>query len=379
MRWVSVVGARPQFVKIAPVSRAIAAHNAAGGPPIDDLIVHTGQHYDSGMSDVFFSELEIPAPGVRLGVGSGTHGVQTARMLEGIEALLLERKPDVVVVYGDTNSTIAGALAAVKLHIPLAHVEAGLRSFNRRMPEEVNRVATDHLSDLLLAPTATAMKNLQTEGLAAKAQWCGDVMCDAVLYNVVLARRQSRILETLGLTALGYGVVTIHRAESTEGPVLREILATLDEVARGSIPLVFPVHPRTRRMIEDPAFGWRPSPQLRLVEPLGYLDMLRLVEGARIVLTDSGGLQKEAFFLGRPCVTLRTETEWVETVSAGANVVVGLDRAAILAAVRRWLGGPPPPLEVDAVRPEVAQHFGAGDTARRIVAAIVDKMGVQRK
>jgi UDP-GlcNAc3NAcA epimerase len=379
MRWVSVVGARPQFVKIAPVSRAIAAHNAAGGTPVDDLIVHTGQHYDSGMSDVFFSELEIPAPGVRLGVGSGTHGVQTARMLEGIEALLLERKPDVVVVYGDTNSTIAGALAAVKLHIPLAHVEAGLRSFNRRMPEEVNRVATDHLSDLLLAPTATAMKNLETEGLAAKAQWCGDVMCDAVLYNVVLARRQSRILETLGLTALGYGVVTIHRAESTEGPVLREILATLDEVARGSLPLVFPVHPRTRRMIEDPAFGWRPSPQLRLVEPLGYLDMLRLVEGARIVLTDSGGLQKEAFFLGRPCVTLRTETEWVETVSAGANVVVGLDRAAILAAVRRWLGGPPPSLEVDAVRPEVAQHFGAGDTARRIVDAIVGQFGGQRK
>lgn len=375
MRWVSVVGARPQFVKIAPVSRAIAAHNAAGGTPVDDLIVHTGQHYDSGMSDVFFSELEIPAPGVRLGVGSGSHGVQTARMLEGIEALLLERKPDVVVVYGDTNSTIAGALAAVKLHIPLAHVEAGLRSFNRRMPEEVNRVATDHLSDLLLAPTATAMKNLETEGLAAKAQWCGDVMCDAVLYNVVLARRQSKILDTLGLTALGYGVVTIHRAESTEGPVLREILATLDEVAKTSLPLVFPVHPRTRRMIEDPAFGWRPSPQLRLVEPLGYLDMLRLVEGARIVLTDSGGLQKEAFFLGRPCVTLRTETEWVETVSAGANVVVGLDRNAILAAVKRWLAGSPPSLEVDAVRPEVAQHFGAGDAAKRIVDAIVRSFG----
>lgn len=379
MRWVSVVGARPQFVKIAPVSRAIAAHNAAGGTPVDDLIVHTGQHYDSGMSDVFFSELEIPAPGVRLGVGSGSHGVQTARMLEGIEALLLERKPDVVVVYGDTNSTIAGALAAVKLHIPLAHVEAGLRSFNRRMPEEVNRVATDHLSDLLLAPTATAMKNLDTEGLAAKAEWCGDVMCDAVLYNVVLARRQSRILETLGLTALGFGVVTIHRAESTEGPVLREILATLDEVARSSLPLVFPVHPRTRRMIEDPAFGWRPSPRLRLVEPLGYLDMLRLVEGARIVLTDSGGLQKEAFFLGRPCVTLRTETEWVETVSAGANVVVGLDRTAIFAAVKRWLTGPPPALEVDAVRPEVARHFGAGDTAKRIVDAIVGKFGDRKK
>ncbi len=370
MRWVSVVGARPQFVKIAPVSRAIEAHNAAGGARIEDLIVHTGQHYDSGMSDVFFSELDIPQPAVRLGVGSGTHGVQTARMLEGIEALLLEHKPDVVVVYGDTNSTIAGALAAVKLHIPLAHIEAGLRSFNRRMPEEINRVATDHLSDLLLAPTATAMKNLGDEGLAKRAQWCGDVMCDAVLHNAILARRQSKILDTLKLTPLQYGVVTVHRAESTEATVLRELLATLDKVAGQGLPLVFPVHPRTRHMIEDPAFGWRPSPHFQLVEPLGYLDMLRLVEGARMVLTDSGGLQKEAFFLGRPCVTLRTETEWVETVSAGANTVVGLDGAAIVKAVERWLGEPAPSLQVDAVRPEVAKHFGAGDTAGRIVAAI---------
>jgi len=366
MRTVSIVGARPQFVKLAPVCRALARHNANGAPQIEDLIVHTGQHYDPGMSDVFFDELDIPRAGVDLGVGSGPHGAQTARMLEGIERLLLERKPDAVVVYGDTNSTIAGALAAAKLHIRSVHVEAGLRSFNRAMPEEINRIATDHISDLLLAPTPTAMRNLAEERLAGRSMYTGDVMYDAVLYVRQRAAARSQILERLKLVTHGYGVVTLHRAENTSVPQLRSLLGILNEIAERHVPLVFPVHPRTANVLRGELNAWTPRPQLKLIEPLGYLDMVSLVDGARVVLTDSGGLQKEAFFLGCPCVTLRGETEWVETVEAGGNVVAGTGRDAVLVAVGRWLAQPPrPDFPGGAGKP-----FGEGRAAEAIVAAL---------
>jgi UDP-GlcNAc3NAcA epimerase len=368
MRWVSIVGARPQFVKLAPVCRAVQAFNTSSDMQIEDVVVHTGQHYDAGMSDIFFDELHIPQPNERLEVGSASHGVQTARMLERIEALLLARKPDVVVVYGDTNSTLAGALAAAKLHIPIAHIEAGLRSFNRRMPEEVNRIATDHVSDLLLAPTPTAVENLRNENLAGRTQFTGDVMFDAVLYNSKLAISRSRIVEKLQLEPERFGVVTLHRAENTLPEVLRKLLDCLNDIAAQGMPLVFPLHPRTKQLIADPSFGWQPHANFKLIEPLGYLDMLRLVAASRMVLTDSGGLQKEAFFLTRPCITLRTETEWVETVSAGANIVTGADLSQIQAAVDRWLGADALSTVAAAVRQSTA--FGDGDSASKIVRAI---------
>ncbi len=366
MKTVSIVGARPQFVKLAPVCRALARHNADGGPPIEDLIVHTGQHYDPGMSDVFFSELEIPRAGVDLNVGSGSHGTQTARMLEGIEQLLVDRKPDTVVVYGDTNSTVAGALAAAKLGIRIAHVEAGLRSFNRAMPEEINRIATDHISDVLMAPTPTAMKNLAAERLADRTVYTGDVMYDAVLHARDLAGSRSQILQRLQLAPNGYGVVTLHRAENTSAQQLRGLLGILNEVAGRHLPLIFPVHPRTAKLLRGELSAWMPKPQLKLIEPLGYLDMIRLVDSARLVLTDSGGLQKEAFFLGCPCVTLRGETEWVETVEAGGNVVAGTEREAVLVAVGKWLAKPPRP----GFTGGTAHPFGEGRAAEAIVAAL---------
>lgn len=366
MKFVSIVGARPQFVKIAPVCRAIARHNAGGVEPIEDLIVHTGQHYDPGMSDVFFEELEIPRADFDLGVGSGSHGVQTARMLEGIEALLQKAKPDAVVVYGDTNSTIAGALAAAKLHLPVAHVEAGLRSFNRRMPEEINRVATDHISNLLLAPTPTAMRHLESENLGERAVLAGDVMLDAVRHNLGIAATRSRVLGELGLDPGRYGVVTLHRAENTTASTLRLALHLLNGIAAQGLQLVFPVHPRTGSLIAQGLDGWSAHANLRLVPVLGYLDMLWLVHNARCVLTDSGGLQKEALFLGTPCVTLRGETEWPETVESGGNVVTGLDRARVCDAMARLPGAHSP-----RQLPDVGRWFGDGDAAGKIVAAIV--------
>ncbi len=368
MKLVSVVGARPQFVKIAPVCRAIAAHNARGGAPIEDVIVHTGQHYDPGMSDLFFDELEIPRANFDLGVGSGPHAAQTARMLTGIEKLLLELKPDAVVVYGDTNSTIAGALAAAKLHISVVHVEAGLRSFNRRMPEEINRIATDHISDLLLAPTPTALRHLQSEQLGEQAVFTGDVMLDAVRHNLAIAESRSRVLDEFGLASAGYGVVTLHRAENTSGARLRAAFDLLNAVAEQEIPLVFPVHPRTQAMLAGGIEGWTAHPQLRLVPVLGYLDMLRLVRQAAVVLTDSGGLQKESLFLGTPCVTLRDETEWPETVEAGGNVVTGLDLMRVIEAVGRAGARRDRDAGRDA---QIEASFGDGHAADRIVAETV--------
>ncbi|NOT54896.1 MAG: UDP-N-acetylglucosamine 2-epimerase (non-hydrolyzing), partial [Deltaproteobacteria bacterium] len=337
MKLLSIVGARPQFIKVAPFAREIADHNKKGGAPLEHLIIHTGQHYDAGMSDIFFEELEIPRADFNLGVGSGRHGSQTGQMLEKIEQVLLDTRPDMVVIYGDTNSTVAGALAAVKLHIPVAHVEAGLRSFNRRMPEEINRIVADHTSDILLAPTPTAMANLAREGLSQKAHWTGDIMYDAVLFNRKLASHKSEIFPRLSISPDGYGLVTVHRADNTDNEQrLGSLLTVFNEIAERRMPLVFPIHPRTAKLIGERFPTWTAHPRLRLIEPLGYLDMLCLLDHARLVLTDSGGLQKEAFLLGRPCVTLREETEWVETVEAGGNVLAGVDSARIWQAVMEW-------------------------------------------
>ncbi len=360
---VQVVGARPQFIKLAPVSRALRAY-----PQVNELIVHTGQHYDPQLSEVFFQELSIPQPAVNLEVGSGTHGEQTAAMLAPLERYLQAQQPQAVIVYGDTNSTLAGALAAAKLRIPVAHVEAGLRSFNRAMPEELNRVATDHLADLLLAPTAAAVSNLATEGLQARTLLVGDVMYDALLANVELARRRSQALERLALGAADFGLVTVHRAESTTAGALTTLLPILEQASR-LVPLLFPLHPRTRDAIRRALPTWQPPATLRIIEPLGPLDMLRVTEVAAVVLTDSGGLQKESFMLGRPCVTLRAETEWVETVSSGANVLVGHDRAAALAAVRRALAQP---AEFQRTAAAAASAlYGQGRAAERCVGAVL--------
>ncbi len=327
MKVVTIVGARPQFIKAAPVSRELRkAHS--------EVLVHTGQHYDDNMSAVFFEELEIPAPDYNLGVGSGPHGAQTGAMLAGIEEILVRERPDWVLVYGDTNSTLAGALAAAKLHIKLAHVEAGLRSFNRAMPEEINRVLTDHVSDLLLCPSQTAVDNLANEGVTRGVHLVGDVMADALAFAAQRARTRSTILGRLGLAEHGYFLATVHRAENTDDPArLRSILAAFDALGE---TVVFPVHPRTRKALEG--LGYRPEPpsQVRLIEPVGYLDMVMLEQAARMILTDSGGIQKEAYWLGVLCITLRNETEWVETVETGWNVLAGSSGDRILEMARSF-------------------------------------------
>lgn len=309
LRVLTVVGARPQFVKAAAISRAIAARDE-----ISEILVHTGQHFDPGMSQVFFDELGLEAPRINLGIHGGGHGDMTGRMLAALERVIIDEQPDLVLVPGDTNSTLAGALAAAKLQIPVAHLEAGLRSFNRRMPEEVNRVLTDHLSTLLLCPTETAVGNLCREGVA-DGVYVGDVMYDAALFaaNASLA---SPVLKRLGIAEHSYALATIHRAESTAD---RDTLSELLHYVRwqaGGLPVVFPVHPRTRKQISawEIDFGGYLT-----CDPLGYLDMQRLLRSAVTIFTDSGGLQKEAYFHRVPCVTLRGETEWPETIDAGWN------------------------------------------------------------
>jgi len=350
MKIISVVGARPQFIKAAPVSRALrqVAH---------EVLVHTGQHYDYDMSAIFFEELHIAPPDYDLGIGSGPHGWQTGQMLIHIEEVLVKEEPDWVLVYGDTNSTLAGALAAVKLHIPLAHVEAGLRSFNREMPEEHNRVLTDHAADLLLCPTQTAVDHLTREGVTHGVHLVGDVMYDAVLYNTALAEKRSDALNRLGLAPGSYALATIHRPHNTDDPAqLQAILAALQAIA-ADYPVVFPVHPRTRQRLAELTTSH--SPGLQLIEPVGYLDMLILERHARLILTDSGGVQKEAYFFAVPCLTLRRETEWIETVETGWNRLVGDDLASIVRLARDFRPtGSLPPL------------FGDGHAAERIAALL---------
>ncbi|MGD9780907.1 MAG: non-hydrolyzing UDP-N-acetylglucosamine 2-epimerase [Kiritimatiellia bacterium] len=341
----TIVGARPQFIKAAAVSRALRKS-------FHEVLVHTGQHYDGNMSQVFFDELDIPRPDYDLGIGSGGHGAQTGAMLAAIEEILLKEKPDRVLVYGDTNSTLAGALAAVKLHIPVAHVEAGLRSFNRRMPEEINRVLTDHVADLLFCPSETAVAHLAAEGICKGVHRVGDVMFEALMHAASAAKRTSDALARWSLVPGAYALATIHRAENTDDPDrLARVVEALGEVSR-RLPVVFPVHPRTRGKLRSlPVPG-----DLRLVEPQGYLDMVRLESEAAVVLTDSGGVQKEAYWLRVPCVTLREETEWVETVQQGWNVLAGCDRERIVRSAQ------------NAVRPKDGPdaYQGAGSVERLV-------------
>jgi UDP-N-acetylglucosamine 2-epimerase len=330
MKIVTVVGARPQFIKAAPLSRALR-ENA-----VSEVLLHTGQHYDEQMSSAFFRELELPSPDYNLGIGSSSHGEQTGAMLKGIEQILAAERPAWVVVYGDTNSTLAGALAAVKLGIPVAHVEAGLRSFNRSMPEEINRTITDHVSSLLFCPTATAVKNLRAEGITAGVHLVGDIMYDSLRANLGLAERRSDILACLDLRPKGYLLATVHRAENTDDPTtLVRILGALGELARAGHTVVFPMHPRTRARVEAERLVL--EPKVKVTEPVPYLDMLSLERGASVILTDSGGVQKEAVWLDVPCVTMRAETEWVETVRGRANVLAGTATESIVAATLRAL------------------------------------------
>ncbi len=426
MKIATVVGARPQFIKAAAVSRAIVAHNQkiiprqspqhsnrgavgdlpedfpprlADAPPssadprfIEEVLIHTGQHYDDGMSAVFFRELEIPEPQYNLGIGSGTHGRQTGEMLAAIEAVLMAEKPAWLLVYGDTNSTLAGALAAAKLHIPIAHVEAGLRSFNRRMPEEINRVVADRLSTLLLCPSRVAADNLAAEGipshpmegvgggspspdsspLSLHVLITGDVMADALQFAATKAAAQSDILERLGLQPQGYLLATVHRAENTDNPRrLSNIIGALTALAEQE-PVIVPLHPRTKKILaesfpsllhrERPARSGRSAPPatgLEIIDPVGYFDIIALEKSARLLLTDSGGMQKEAYWLRVPCLTLRDETEWVETVAAGWNVLTGADRDRIIGAARTFT----PP----AAHPPL---YGDGQAAEKILLAI---------
>jgi UDP-GlcNAc3NAcA epimerase len=346
----TIVGARPQFIKAAPVSRALTESR------IDEYLVHTGQHYDHRMSEIFFEELGLAPPRENLGVGSGSHAEQTGRMLPLLERAMLDQRPDMVLVYGDTNSTLAGALAACKLGIPIAHVEAGLRSFNREMPEEHNRVLTDHCSALLFCPTLRAVTNLGNEGIVAGVHHVGDVMYDAALQFGAVARARSSILSDVGVSEQGYFLATIHRAYNTDDPVrLASLVAALDAL---SLPVILPLHPRTRaRLAEGEAT--RTNGTVRIVEPVGYLDMLRLEEGAAGILTDSGGVQKEAYFFQVPCFTLRPETEWVETVESGWNVLVGTDAGSIAQAVASW--------QRPSVIPAI---FGDGASAMAIARAL---------
>ena len=373
MKIVTIVGARPQFIKAAPVSRELRKANK-------EILVHTGQHYDDNMSAVFFDELNIPKPDYNLGVGSASHGRQTADMLVSIEKVLLDEEPDWVIVYGDTNSTIAGSLAASKLHIPIMHIEAGLRSYNRKMPEEINRVLTDNISTILSCPTKTAVDNLKEEGIKNiyddgkllresdinQLKYdtnnplvinTGDVMYDAVLYNKKLAEKKSRILDDLDLDEENYYLATVHRAENTDN---RDHLKSIfEKFSRLSKKVVLPIHPRTSNKLKtynlENLLNYE---NLKIIDPVGYLDMISLVNNATRVLTDSGGVQKEAFMLGTPCITLRNETEWVETIEYGRNTLAGLGAKNL-------------DIDYDFNDDEIEDFpYGNGDSAKKIVKMI---------
>ena len=349
MKIASVVGARPNFIKLAPVSKELRKE-------FDEIIIHTGQHYDYEMDKVFFDELGIPEPDYHLGVGSGSHGYQTGEMLKRTEKVLIKEKPDIVLVFGDTSSTLAGALAAVKLHIKVAHVEAGLRSFDKKMPEEINRVLTDHCSDLLFCPTETAVKNLKNEGIAEGVYLTGDVMVDALQENIKIAEKKSKILDELDLKPKGYYLATVHRAENTDDfSRLKSIVDAFCEIEN----IVFPCHPRTEKMFKKFNLWDRLQKRVKVIKPVGYFDMLVLEKNARKILTDSGGVQKEAYIFKVPCITLRETTEWVETVEDGWNVLVGAESEKIVGMANDF-------------EPEGEQRkvFGSGKASDRIVEII---------
>lgn len=370
--WISIVGARPQFVKLSPLCRAIDAHNKSGGTPkIEHVIVHTGQHYDPDVAEIFFVQMGIPQPNYNLAVGSGPHGVQLARMLERLERVLSKQSADWVLIYGDTNSTLAGALVGARLELPLAHIEAGCRSAERGMPEEHARIVADHLSRLLLAPSQQAMNNLSREGIGGgtdplnrQTVFVGDVMYDALLFNVELAEKYARHnLQRFGLQSNQYYLLTLHRAENTKRPEqLRRILEAAQML---DLPVLFPIHPRTQKVLAGA--GISVNGNVLPTGPLSYLDMISLEKHARKMLTDSGGVQKEAFYFNVPCVTLRETTEWPETVELGANVAVGIDQQkicdAIFAPRRMWQSHATP--------------YGDGKASEKIVSTLLAASAAQ--
>ena len=354
MKIITIIGARPQIIKAAALSRAIRTHFPT---QIHEVIVHTGQHYDDNMSQVFFDELGLPRADHNLHVGSAPHGIQTARMIEGIERILCDEKPDGIVLYGDTNSTLAGAVAASKIHVPVIHIEAGLRSFNKSMPEEINRIVCDHCSTLLFSPTQTGVDNLAREGFRLdnegpyhidnpKVCHCGDIMYDNSLYFSGMAEQKARLLQRLGLEEKPYVLATLHRDNNTDQPermmAILDALMTLSE----AITVVLPLHPRTRKMVErlvepEALEQLTHNANLRLIEPVSFLEMIQLEQHARLVVTDSGGVQKESYFFEKPCVIMRPETEWVEIVETGAATLVDADTTRILEASRHYLQQPP--------------------------------------
>lgn len=377
---ISIVGARPQFIKLAPLAKALKHHS----PGLRHVIVHTGQHYNFRMSKLFFDELGISVPDYHLNVGSGPHGKQTGLMLEKIEDICLKERPDILVTYGDTNSTLAGALAAVKLHIPVAHIEAGLRSRNRDMPEEINRCVTDHCSQILFCPTSSAVNNLRSEGftnivakgrriisagvaqrhLSNRSSPCvinaGDIMFDSLLHCAEIASKTSHILHRLGLSKNGYYLATVHRAENTDNPsCLKSILKALGTIA-GTKKVIFPIHPRTQKTIRSQKSFQACIKRIEIIDPVSYYDMIVLEQSAERILTDSGGVQKEAFLLGTPCVTLRNETEWVETTQGRWNILAGTNATNIINAVQCRPTG----------RSQRLRHFGNG-RATEIIAEIL--------
>jgi UDP-GlcNAc3NAcA epimerase len=358
MKIVTIIGARPQFIKAAVISRAIRQRSEE----IKELIIHTGQHFDSNMSDIFFEELDIPKPDFHLGVGGGTHGQNTGRMLEKIEEVLLQEMPDYVLVYGDTDSTLAGTLAAVKLHIPVAHVEAGLRSFNKKMPEEINRILTDHASDILFTPTLTAVKNLENEGVSGiKINQVGDVMFDAALYYGAKVEQNSSLLDDLGILSKKYALVTLHRAENVDNKA--RLCSIFDGLAKYTNQIILPLHPRTKKMLQN--FGISLPTNIKIIDPIGYLDMILLEKHADLIATDSGGVQKEAYFHKVPCITLRDQTEWIELVEHGVNILTGADTAAIIDALTK----------VSAISPDLFEMplYGTGVSGKDIVNALIEK------
>jgi UDP-GlcNAc3NAcA epimerase len=357
LKIITVIGARPQFIKAAALSRVFAKYPGK----VKELIVHTGQHFDANMSEIFFTEMDIPIPDYNLNIHGLSHGAMTGQMLEGIEAIVLKEKPEYLLVYGDTNSTIAGALAAKKLHVKVIHVEAGLRSYNNNMPEEINRIVTDRISDILFCPTQTAVDNLKREGfdnIKAEIILSGDVMHDAALFYKDKSDRISTVISDNDLKADGFVLATIHRAENTDDETrLRAIVQSLNEINK-TVKVVVPLHPRTAKILKDRGI----EVEFTIIEPVGYFDMLQLISNAHLVMTDSGGLQKEAYFFNKYCITFRDETEWVELVENGYNQVVGASSEKIIAAFKR---------SYNRVFQKSEELYGAGRAAEVICEAII--------
>jgi UDP-GlcNAc3NAcA epimerase len=361
MKIVTVVGARPQFIKAAAVSRYIRRYNKENFDSLNEIIIHTGQHYDKNMSEVFFEELEIPTPQYNLGVGSTSHGKQTGEMLESIEKVLQKENPELVLVYGDTNSTLAGALAASKLHIPIAHVEAGLRSFNKKMPEEINRILTDHVSTYLFCPTLTSIRNLNNEGFKDNLYLVGDVMYDCMLFYKEKIEKQKTTLNKFGLESQKYILATVHRAENTDDiHNLTNIFEAFNEISK-FMPIFVALHPRTRKYISE--YKIKVENQVKLLDPLSYLEMIELELNAYMILTDSGGVQKEAYFVETPCITLREQTEWVETVECGANVLSSPVKETILSTFEKMSNKNYSDIFKDKL-------YGEGNASEKIVSII---------